>query len=205
MKKLLSFVVALVVVITMISIPAYAHENTNIVVNGNGSEAELQVSEAMSFSEMVACYAESTGATCQEALTVFPKEQRASHGTYRVLSVTLNVTSQYNPYIEFYCNTEEYGHYWAIKNIYSTQLVRSDGNMSKQFSGTLEVWLRSAYEIEFSINGDFYNNGTTSCTNGGEGGIGLGGYFNISYAASQTMSTNHYKYYYDHRTVAFQQ
>lgn len=118
--------------------------------------------------------------------------------------MSLTVTSTYRPRIEFYCRTSESGSYWGILSIYSVQLVRSYSGISKQFTGNISVWLRSAYQIEYTINGDFYNNGTTTVSGGGGLDLGIGESVNISLSASMSYESNHYKYFYEHRTVAFQ-
>lgn len=212
MKRIISLVSSFVLVFSLLYIPAYADENTAdteiIDVNEiNNEDSDIQVSAPMSFSEMVNHYMEVNGVSYDEALKAFPvrlqKEIRAS-ATYRTLSVSLTVTSTYRPRIEFYCRTSESGSYWGILSIYSVQLVRSYSGISKQFTGNISVWLRSAYQIEYTINGDFYNNGTTTVSGGGGLDLGIGESVNISLSASMSYESNHYKYFYEHRTVAFQ-
>lgn len=212
MKRIISLVSSFVLVFSLLYIPAYADENTAdteiIDVNEiNNEDSDIQVSAPMSFSEMVNHYMEVNGVSYDEALKAFPvrlqKETRAS-ATYRTLSVSLTVTSTYRPRIEFYCRTSESGSYWGILSIYSVQLVRSYSGISKQFTGNISVWLRSAYQIEYTINGDFYNNGTTTVSGGGGLDLGIGESVNISLNASMSYESNHYKYFYEHRTVAFQ-
>ena len=212
MKRIISLVSSFVLVFSLLYIPAYADENTAdteiIDVNEiNNEDSDIQVSAPMSFSEMVNHYMEVNGVSYDEALKAFPvrlqKETRAS-ATYRTLSVSLTVTSTYRPRIEFYCRTSESGSYWGILSIYSVQLVRSYSGISKQFTGNISVWLRSAYQIEYTINGDFYNNGTTTVSGGGGLDLGIGESVNISLSASMSYQSNHYKYFYEHRTVAFQ-
>lgn len=212
MKRIISLVSSFVLVFSLLYIPAYADENTAdteiIDVNEiNNEDSDIQVSAPMSFSEMVNHYMEVNGVSYDEALKAFPvrlqKETRAS-ATYRTLSVSLTVTSTYRPRIEFYCRTSESGSYWGILSIYSVQLVRSYSGISKQFTGNISVWLRSAYQIEYTINGDFYNNVTTTVSGGGGLDLGIGESVNISLSASMSYESNHYKYFYEHRTVAFQ-
>ena len=189
MKRIISLVSSFVLVFSLLYIPAYADENTAdteiIDVNEiNNEDSDIQVSAPMSFSEMVNHYMEVNGVSYDEALKAFPvrlqKETRAS-ATYRTLSVSLTVTSTYRPRIEFYCRTSESGSYWGILSIYSVQLVRSYSGISKQF-----------------------NNGTTTVSGGGGLDLGIGESVNISLSASMSYESNHYKYFYEHRTVAFQ-
>ena len=197
MKRIISLVSSFVLVFSLLYIPAYADENTAdteiIDVNEiNNEDSDIQVSAPMSFSEMVNHYMEVNGVSYDEALKAFPvrlqKETRAS-ATYRTLSVSLTVTSTYRPRIEFYCRTSESGSYWGILSIYSVQLVRSYSGISKQFTGNISVWLRSAYQIEYTINGDFYNNGTTTVSGGGGLDLGIGESVNISLSASMNLIT----------------
>ena len=71
-------------------------------------------------------------------------------------------------------------------------------SISKQFRGDLKVWLRSTQKIEYVINGDFYNNGTTTSSGGIGVNAGINQLVSISFTATSTTSSNHYKYFYEH-------
>jgi hypothetical protein len=64
--------------------------------------------------------------------------------------------------------------------------------ISKQYDGTIYTNLESAAKIFWIVNGDFYNNGTTTGSGGVSIEVGQSATvnFNISYAS------NHYKYLY---------
>ncbi len=62
------------------------------------------------------------------------------------------------------------------------------------------MWLRSAYQIEYMINGDFYNNGTTTVSNGGGAESAK-----LLHSASVSTISNWFRYYYKHETKMFQQ
>lgn len=213
MKKMISLFVTTVFLASSFVIPVSANENSEIITTGtvnidniDDENSNVSVSDPMTFTEMVTHYAKTTGISYEEALAAFPNESTRATRTasHRVLSVTLNVTGSYKPHLDFYCNTSEGGNFWGITSIYSVQLVRNYGNESKQFAGTVDMWLRSGYEIEYVVNGDFYNNGTTTASGGTGLSVGVGGSANISFQASIAHSSNHYKYFYDHQTVAFQ-
>ena len=107
------------------------------------------------------------------------------------------------PRIEFYCEVAYGGHFWNIYSIYSIELVRKSGSLVKKFDGTIDAWLRGAYQIEYKINGDFYNYATkeVSGTLGGE--IKLGEHGSISFSLSGASSNNFYAYCYEHKTAEF--
>ena len=93
--------------------------------------------------------------------------------------------------------------FWNIYSIYSIELVRKSGSLVKKFDGTIDAWLRGAYQIEYKINGDFYNYATkeVSGTLGGE--IKLGEHGSISFSLSGASSNNFYAYCYEHKTAEF--
>lgn len=211
MKKMLSLFITTILFVSCFVIPVSANgiseTNTTHTIDLKNLDAEnpnVKISEPMTFTEMVSCYAQIEGISYEEALAVFPKENAASARTpsHRMLSVTLNVTGSYKPTLNFYCNTSEGGNFWGITSIYSVQLNRTYGNTSKQFSGTIDVWLRSGYQIEYIVNGDFYNNGTTSASGGTSLNVGIGAGAQVSFQISH--SSNHYKYFYEGRVVSFQ-
>ncbi len=156
----------------------------------------------MTFEEIVARYAENDNISYQEAYELLGGNTRSvqPYSTrsieYRVFSANLHVTDEYIPHIEFFCETAEGGHFFQINSIYSVQLVRSYENISKQFSGNIEFWLRSGYDIEYIINGDFYNNGTTTVSGGANVNVGINEVASIQFIASITYSSNHYAYFY---------
>ncbi|MBW9211810.1 MULTISPECIES: hypothetical protein [Terrabacteria group] len=125
--------------------------------------------------------------------------------TTRELTVGLTVKKGvYHPHMAFYCYTSEWGKYWGIKSMYYVTLVRSYKGTSKQFSGDIRAWLRSPYQIEYVINGDFYENATQTTSASASGEFGLHKLVKIRGGISKSVSSNHYSYFYEHRTVAFQ-
>lgn len=76
----------------------------------------------------------------------------------RSISIMLHVTDTYTPYLIFHCNIEHGGNYWGITSISSVELSCDDAaGREKQFNGNISAWLRSPYEIEYAIVGDFYS------------------------------------------------
>lgn len=167
----------------------------------------VSVSERLTFPEMVERYANNEGISYQEALRAFPEEAAdpSPKATYRrVFTITLSVNNgKYKPHLEIFCNTSEGGHFRNIDSIYSVQLVRSYNGISKQFKGEVKVWLREHNTIEYLVNGDFYNNGSTTSTITSGGTVGINKLFSLSFGASITSASNHYAYFYTHNTVTF--
>ena len=166
----------------------------------------VSVSEVLTFSEMVERYAKNAGITYWEALEMFPNASStySARGVYyREFTVTLDVDKKYKPSLKFYCETAEGGNFRNINAIYSVQLVREYNGKSKQFSGDIQVWLRNTYAIEYVVNGDFYNNGTTTFSGGGNGKFGIAEIIDLTFTASFTYVSNHYKYFYVHDTAVY--
>lgn len=206
-KTLLSLSICLSLVV---SIPVFAaddQEKTYDTVNVESVSIDDfdYVSEILTYDEMIQRYADNANISFEEALKFFPKTRMASpRATYRELQVTLNVATNYKPKLAFYCETSQSSQYWGIVSIYSVQLIRSYNGISKQFSGYVNAWLRTAAQVEYVVNGDFYNNGTTS------GGFSVGGQGKVNdkitgtFTASLSTSSNHFKYFYDHVFHNFQ-
>lgn len=187
---------------------AFAAENVTTTIDITNENTNIEVSEPMTYEESVARYAELNNITYSEALSEFPVQpmMRSSNFTSRELVVTLDVTSTYKPTLHFFCETSEGSSpsMWGILNIYSVQLVRDYNGTSYQFDGGIEFWLRSAYQIEYVVNGDFYRNATTTSGGGFSGSVNIGEHGSFSFSVSGGTSSNHYTYFYEHETKAFQ-
>lgn len=163
----------------------------------------------MTYDEMVNYYALRNNISFEEAvekLQISNKSAmtRSTNATYRTLSVSFNVKDSYSPSIDFYCVTSEYGNYWGILNIYSVQMNRYSNGITKQYSGVIDAWLRSPYQIEYVVNGDFYNNGTTTVSGDAGFTAEINQQITVAFKASITHSTNWYAYCYKHYTHALQ-
>ena len=175
--------------------------STNVVLTSE----DIEISEPMTYEQTLHYYATKYNTTIEEAAQVLGPQSRAARSPMRrVLTTRVEVTDSYKPTIDFFCYTDTDGHYWGITSIYSIQLNRDYYGTIKQFSGNIEAYLRSAYQIEYIINGDFYNTGTTSTGNSGSVNIGVSGVGSVNYTVNNTESSNYYAYCYDHKTIAFQ-
>ncbi|MGS0534394.1 hypothetical protein ACU80C_32010 (plasmid) [Bacillus mycoides] len=119
-------------------------------------------------------------------------------GTFRTLANNFSVTPFYSPSVKFYCETDEWGgSFRGIKEIKYINMDRASNGLSKTFSGTVQANLEDPNRIFYIVNGDFYNNGTTT-VNGGVS-ITIGKHGSVTFGASYASS--HYKYTYKEGNV----
>lgn len=156
------------------------------------------VSNVMSFKEMVNQVANDFSITVPEARERLgyseAEAEKATKGnyTYRTMSSQFTVNSLYKPTMRFYCQTSESGLFRAIIKILEVNMIRGYQGLSKQFQGKVYVNLEHANKIFYIVNGDFYNNGTTTVSAGVS--IGVGQYANVSFSVKNV--SNHYQYRY---------
>lgn len=205
-KKMKKFISILCVVLCLcLFAPIRGVADTSVPYDDNN----WTVSEVMTYDEMVNYYALRNNISFEEAVEELQLSNksattRSTNATYRTLSVRFNVKDSYSPSIDFYCETSEYGNYWGILNIYSIQMNRYSNGITKQFSGVIDAWLRSPYQIEYVINGDFYNNGSTTVSGGAGFTAEINQQITVTFNASMAYSSNWYAYCYKHYTHAFQ-
>lgn len=205
-KISLSISICLSMVVSMLVFAADCQKET-INNAGNVFNDDVYISEVLTYDEMIQRYADNADISFGESLKYFPETHNVSpEATYRELQVTLDVDTNYKPKLSFYCETSQYSPfpYWGIVSIYSVQLIRNYDGISKQFNGNVDAWLRTASQIEYVINGDFYDNGTT--TDGFP--VGRKGKINDKITCTFTTSflTNpkNFKYFYEHIFYNFQ-
>ena len=119
----------------------------------------------------------------------------ATSATYRTINTRFTVTSTYKPSLNFYCQTNEGGtSFRAIKKILNVSMNRAHlgTGRSKQFGGDVYTKLEDANRIYWIVNGDFFDNGST--TGGGSVNLGIDKAVSLEFNASHT--SNHYKYIY---------
>lgn len=172
--------------------------NETMLTNQTGNNQEQVVSPVMSFEEMVNQVARDFNISTSEAQAQlgFSEAEAAravrAEFTYRTLSSMFTVNSSYKPTMRFYCQTTEGGGFRAIKKILQVNMIRGYQGLSKQFQGKVYVNLEDPNRVFYIVNGDFYNNGTTTVNAGVN--IGLGQSANVSFGVSNTSS--HYQYRY---------
>lgn len=176
----------------------------NIATISDESE-DLIISDVMTFEEMVDQVSEDFGISTEEAQRKLGYSDtknlsaRAAKAQYRTISSQFTSTSTFKPTMRFYCETTESGGFRAIKKILQVSMIRSSGGVSKQFSGTVYVNLEDPNRIFYSVNGDFYNNGTTTVNT--DVSIGVGKAASVKFGMS--YASNHYKYTYVEKRVTF--
>ena len=178
--------------------PATSYTPQVRAIDTNDSSG-VTMSDFMTYSEMLDYMVNEKGIPFSIAASTFPATRAVTRsGTYRVLSVTLTVENRpsYTPTLDFYCEVSVGDGVWGIMNIYSVQMNRSSNGLVKQFDGDVQVWLRSAERIEYIVNGDFYNTGTTTSSNSGSIDLNIGDYGKITFGASSTTTSNWYGYCY---------
>lgn len=115
---------------------------------------------------------------------------KASSNTYRTITKRFQVTSVYKPELKFYCRTSEGGTMWGIKEVININMNRIYNSISKQFTGTIFCNLEDAGTIYYTIDGDFYNFGTTTVDMGGSVSIGVGVSGSTTFSISE--ASNYY-------------
>jgi hypothetical protein len=203
----------------MLIVPAFAakdfknHKNIKKTI----SVEEAQVSDVLTFEELVQEIANDTGKSFEQVKSEIIANKQielensgdvvksldkksyseievmVSSATYRTITDQFVVTSIYKPYLKFYCETSEGGGYWGIVKILNVGMDREYNNITKQFGGTVYSNLENAGTIFWIVNGDFYDNGTTTAGGGVE--IPIGGSATVSFNVS--YSSDHYAYCYE--------
>lgn len=159
----------------------------------------------LDYAETLALYADRCGVTAEETVRMIgPAARFVQEPCTRVLSVRVDIAPDCRPWLDFYCDVDTDGHYWAIRSIYAVQLRGADGGRADPFGGTIAVFLRSPYEIEYILNGDFFKTGTATQADSALLRIGPGGPGTVNFTVSNTSAANHKTYGYGNDRVAFQ-
>lgn len=200
-RRLFTLLLACLMVCTCI-VPAAAYTPQVRDIDPN-DHSGISMTPVMSYNELLDYMVEVKHFSREEALQLIPKT-RASDGN-KVLSVTLSVENKplYKPTLDFYCHVSVGDGVWGIQDIYLVQMDRSSGGITKQFSGEVNVWLRGPERIEYVVNGDFYNYGTTTVSAGGKVQIGIGNVATLEFSATVTTTDNWYAYCYNNAIKRF--
>jgi len=169
------------------------------------NDNQTVVSEVLTFDEIVERIAKDNNISIEEAenqvIGSFDENNKFSlnssnispyNATFRTVSSTFIVNSSYSPSLNFYCQTSEGGYFWGIVQILNVGMNRSSNGLTKQFGGSVFTHLENAGRIYWNVNGDFYNNGTTTFNGGVQ--IKLDESATINFGVSH--STSHYEYVY---------
>jgi hypothetical protein len=220
MKKMVSLMMSLALVLGSTTV-AFAAPNKDKSLNVQGSalsgytemdSKQTNVSDVLNYDQMVALIAKDKNITKTEASTIVigpnplgspiktdgiqngvsTNYQAALTATYRTVSSQFTVNSLYKPWLKFYCKTSEGGGFYGLEKILNISMDRNYLGMSKTFGGSVYANLEDGGTIYWIVNGDFYNNGSTSVSGGVD--IGLGEFGSINFGAS--YATSHYAYCY---------
>ncbi len=91
---------------------------------------------------------------------------RATTATYRIISDTLNVTADYKPRINFYCQVSEGEGHEAIVSINSVNLTRAYNAKVYEYAGSIYYNLEDPNRFYYTMDGDWYQNGTMTISGG---------------------------------------
>lgn len=218
-KQINIVVLALVLIFSTNNIVTHATTDENKTLDKNslsgcidlGDEGTV-TSEVLTFDELIEIIAQDNKISETEAANLIAKQysdnnhnnknQKSTNlkslrsSTFRTVTSRFTVTDVYKPSLKFYCETSECISTWGILKILNVTMNRESViyNMSvvKQFSGTVYTNLESNSKIHWIVNGDFFNNGTTTVGAGGQ--IGIGGCLTLSFNISH--ASNYYEYCY---------
>lgn len=212
MKKLIfsAFLALLFSTMSTMSIEVSAHTSSTSIDNKIGGQelviddASDGISDVLSFDELISEISINDNISETQArnelLNSLTKDNKRSlsstsaavAATYRTISTSVSVTSTYKPTIKYYCQTTEGGGFRGIKKILKVSLNRNYRGTSKAFGGEIYTRLEDPNRIFYILNGDFYNNGSTTVN--GSVNIGIGKAASVSFGGSYT--SKHYKYAY---------
>lgn len=210
MKRIMSTIFTFTLVF-LLCVPTFATEDIqkSKMLKLNSADNDVVISEVMSFDELVAeiskdsgvdkrdveeeiFYSEMKDKKMDRSRNFFAKEMLVSSlrsSTFRTFSDRVDVNDNYRPSVKFYCQTSEGGGFLGIVKILNVGMNRKNNGMTKQFGGTIYTNLENAGTIYWSVDGNFYNNGTTTCS----GGVNVG----IDDFASVNFNVSHSTDFYD--------
>ncbi len=186
MKKFI-FVITLITAFAFLfnMAPAYASDrasNTQTISISKLSP-DTVISDVMTYDEIVKQLADDKNISIDEAKKIIGSPVttiKAKDGSpveiilnsYRTITNQFTVTSSYKPSMRFYCQTSESGSFHGIVEILNVDMSRSYNGRSYAFGGSVYTNLEDAGTIYYSIDGDFYERGTTTVSGGVSIGIG---------------------------------
>ncbi|WP_454055179.1 hypothetical protein [Clostridium sp. Marseille-Q7071] len=213
-KKIMSSVGVALSIVLMSSFPCFAQENILNDDNQNNNiatmvsevgDSQTIISEVLTFDEIVQKIAKDNNITLSESARQVESNFSTEPGlkkqsmvaraaTYRTITNTFEVDSTYKPSVEFYCQTDEWqgSSFRSIEKILNIDMNRNYRGISKGFDGTVYANLEAPNKIYWIVNGNFYNNATTTVNGGVD--IKLGENSTVKFGISNT--SNFFKYAY---------
>lgn len=133
-----------------------------------------------------------------EYQTLTTSDNCAGNYSMHEMNIVQNVNSGfYRPAVQIFACTYNSGSFSQFMYIEEVNLDRNgitNSYTSKQFTGTIKGKMTSSTAIWWYVNGDFYNNGTTSFTGGVGGERAIKG-VTVEGSFSVTNASNHYEYW----------
>ena len=125
-----------------------------------------KTSEEIDISE---CYDISRKMNYASLMEVMAKEETVSFEnllpnqtqSYRIVTQSIEVTSDYQPKILFFCETVEKDEHWDIGKIVAVGIRDEDHGITKAFHGNVFCNLENSKCIYYSLDGDFFLTGRT--------------------------------------------
>lgn len=101
------------------------------------------------------------------------------------------------------CQISGDGDDYRVISLFNPQLSADSPHtgLSKQFVGTVKMWLRAGNTIEYAVNGDFFDWGKTAVSGAGKEAELNGGLL-LSFSPQTAFNGGHYQYYYHHGSCA---
>lgn len=127
-------------------------------------------------------------------------KQKDAYDYWRIYDVC-QVTSSYTcrPYFYTYSEFATGGYPARIIEVLNANIDRNYNGISKQFKGSLYYHLEASNKLYWDLNGDFYNNGSTTYSGGVS--IKVGGSTTVNFSISG--SSNYYAYCNKYDRVTF--
>jgi len=180
MKKLILLVVVQVVAFTTISISAdvvdseYNMSDRILKTDGYVCFDDLDTNEISTYDEMVNALIENEGLTKNEAQKLLDdnfvsigSHVSARDATYRIIRSQFEVNAIYKPTLNLYCQTSEGGgSFRGILKILNVGMNRVSNGLVKSFHGTVFTHIQDPNRINWIVNGDFFDDGTTTVDGG---------------------------------------
>ncbi len=198
MRKILLVFISLLLALT----PCFASSSRS--TETFSGEIELRNGTIVTYEEMVENIAQSKGIEVEEVKREIPdiaKEKNASSNlqyNYFYLTQQFTVTNEYKPEVSLYCmgwyNPNVTTMKTGLVEIVNADIDREYKGITKQFSGKLFIKMESAFKVHWDVNGDFFNNGSTTTSGGITVNVKVGESGNINFTLNSSSTTNHYKY-----------
>lgn len=121
---------------------------------------------------------------------------KASPYSYKHLTKEVSIGGLWKPKVDVYVQMWSQGSFRQFNKVIDYNLVRSWMGVTKQFSGKFTVKFINKNNVYWSINGDFYDKGTTSTSTSVT--LNVGSVASINHTVSKASAAYKYVYTYGH-------